>query len=57
MKLIPMAGLEIIYYKGHVIEWIEHLESYRVSQKEHPECACFYADNVREAQEVIDDNI
>lgn len=56
MKLVMMAGLEINYYKGHVIEWIDYRESYRVYKKENPEWTCFYADSIREAHEIIDSN-
>ena len=57
MKLVPMAGLEINYYKGHVIEWIEAMSCYRVYMKEHPEQTCFYCDNIPQAFEIIDENI
>ena len=57
MKLVPMAGLDINYYKGHVIEWIEDRGAYRVYEEKHPEQTCFYADNIREAYEIIDENV
>ena len=56
MKLAPMAGLDINYYKGYVIEWIDYMNSYRVCEKEHPEFACFYADTIMDARETIDYN-
>ena len=54
-KLVPMAGLDVNYYKGYVIEWIEHLDLYRIYEKEHPEQTCGYADCIQEARESIDE--
>ena len=42
-KLVPMIGLEVNYYKGYVIEWIEH-----------PEQTCGYADCIPNARYAID---
>ena len=57
MKLVPMPGLEINYYKGYIIEWIEHLGMYRVYERKYPDWTCCYADSIRDAQESIDDNL
>lgn len=55
MKLVPMAGLKINYYKDHIIEWVEALGKYRVCQRKYPEQACCYVDSIREGQEKIDE--
>lgn len=55
MKLVAMPGLDINHYKGYRIEWIDTQEIYRVSKKESPERACFYAGSIPEARERIDE--
>lgn len=49
-----MKTVEINHYKGHTIEWIEHLNAYRVYKDTQPQQTCFYCDHIREAHIVID---
>ena len=56
IKMVPMAGLEINYYKGHVIEWVEARGAYRVAMENRPTHVLFYTDSIPEAWAIIDGN-
>ena len=45
-----------VFYKGYVIEFIPHLNLFRVSEIKHPDSTVAYVDTVEEAREGIDRN-
>ena len=48
--------MKSIKYRGHIIELIEHKESFRIYRPENEKQTNAYADTLEEAKTVIDDN-